>query len=425
MSKTDDDSDEETERIDQLEAVVREQQRELEALAETLGVENPREEAKKYTRRAALGLGAAGVAGAAGYATGSAQAQSQPAGTIGDGDEAVDVQSVNTEELNNIKVASSWSDLKTKVEASGRGDLVTVVQGDSAGVLNADSLITAPRYVNVDLKAVEVVPQSDTQDLWDVGEGSHIHTGRVLPSSTYSGSVFVFDGDRETINYWEDTQVSGKVNPNADAGTFVGHEFTQAAGGSVAGVTVDTVQRGGNAYATFASSDANGYLNGNRFRGRVFGAVDGFRVDDATGAVDGNHLIGMGLHAKSRTDDVLDLAGQFWWGFAEVWDLGPATNGINFQPGAENCYIATSHPSVTLNNMTGGGTDNRLLNMQTDILYYDTGTLRRLWSGQHGEEAAGAGNAPTAGNWPTGAHVRNTDDNTIWLLANAGFIQTA
>jgi hypothetical protein len=91
---TENDGDEE--RIDQLEAVVREQQRELEALAETLGIENPKEEAKKYSRRAALGLGAAGVAGAAGYATGSAQAQSQPAGTIGNGDEAVDVQSVNT-----------------------------------------------------------------------------------------------------------------------------------------------------------------------------------------------------------------------------------------------------------------------------------------------------------------------------------------
>jgi hypothetical protein len=98
MSKTDDNSDDKSERIDQLEAVVREQQRELEALAETLGIENPREEAKKYSRRAALGLGAAGVAGAAGYATGTAQAQSQPAGTIGDGDEAVDVQSVETDD---------------------------------------------------------------------------------------------------------------------------------------------------------------------------------------------------------------------------------------------------------------------------------------------------------------------------------------
>lgn len=285
--------------------------------------------------------------------------------------------SVGAEELAGCKIASSWGELKTKVEASGRGDYVTVVQGDSDGVLNADSLITVPRFVNVDLKAVEVVPQSDTQDLWDVGEGAHVQTGKVLPSSTYSATVFKFDGDRGTINYWEDTWVGGKIQQTSGSGTFIGHGFVQAAGGSVAGVTVDTVQRGGNAYATFTSSDATGYLNGNRFRGRVFGAVDGIRVDNATGAVDGNHFIGMGLHAKSRTDNVLDLAGRFWWGMTEIWDLGTATNGINFQAGSTDGYIIASHTSVP-GNISPGGTDNRVHNLQDNTVRVDTGSAMVL-----------------------------------------------
>ena len=37
-----------------------------------------------------------------------------------------------------------------------------------------------------------------------------------------------------------------------------------------------------------------------------------------------------------------------------------------------------------------------------------------------GEEAAGAGNPPTAGNWHMGDMVKNTDDNTIWLKDYGG-----
>jgi len=148
LTMSTDDNAADQDRIDQLERVVREQQRELEALAETLGIENPKEEAKTYSRRAALGLGAAGVAGAAGYGVGSAQADpnNTQEGTIGDGDEDLDVQdmtanhvasnSINTESVNDVLYASenkaslpSISDALDTAEANAPATVAVVDPG--------------------------------------------------------------------------------------------------------------------------------------------------------------------------------------------------------------------------------------------------------------------------------------------------------
>jgi hypothetical protein len=188
MSKTDNDPDDETERIDQLEAVVREQQRELEALAETLGIENPREEAKKYSRRAALGLGAAGVAGAAGYATGSAQAQSQPAGTIGDGDEAWNVQSVDADRLVNVAdhIVGSVSDLTTAVSNLSVGDTVYL------GRPNTPYRIT--QWLDIDTDDVTIIAQNQRaangEPIIKVADGANVGGFRVGTESATTGVEF-------------------------------------------------------------------------------------------------------------------------------------------------------------------------------------------------------------------------------------------
>jgi hypothetical protein len=223
MSKTD--ADDEAERIDQLEAVVREQQRELEALAETLGIENPREEAKKYSRRGALALGAAGVAGAAGYATGSAQAQQQAAGTIGDGDEAVDVQSVNTDEalVGTAPQRPLISESDTTVNVPADYGTVQAAIDDCPIILRHEYEITVDDgdYSSEDIHIENVYAGGEAAD--GLGEQMlRISGNSATPSNVKFGSLFIHGVVGKTTPLIEGFQVE-RVAPRAEKGQIACH----------------------------------------------------------------------------------------------------------------------------------------------------------------------------------------------------------
>jgi hypothetical protein len=351
MSKTDDDADDKSERIDQLEAVVREQQRELEALAETLGIENPREEAKKYSRRAALGLGAAGVAGAAGYATGRTSAQSQPAGTIGDGDEAVDVQSVTTEQLYNNGGLSHTDTGITWDRPKWGQTTEEAVQVPQDEPTIQDALRKVPEFL-IDNYTIEIDATQGPYDedvivpptiAYDFGGGSEGVPARLFITNQDSGNkvagatwlVYPAVTRGPTL---EKVEIPDSNPYNDDKGGFEAHgdgfvEFRDAdfTGGDSAGAAIVAygatvkarnidfgssvvsngveVKSGGYVQANNFSGTASDYLY--EFQGGIINEVPGTgQASGASGLVDPNHQHGVLMGTRGINYNTLRAISQ-------------------------------------------------------------------------------------------------------------------
>lgn len=325
-----------------------------------------------------------------------------------------DAEDIRPQRYRGIHVAKNWGELKEKVEAADRGDLVVSEQGNNRGILEADSTITVPDYVDVDLGAAEVVPTRDTVDLFDVGRSSYMNCGYVLPPDTWTGYVYRVSDDPNPINLWYGPTLDGRVNMAELDNGAVGVHLEEVNGGGIAGVTIDVDMRGGSNYVKLDSTSATGYVNGNLIRGVGHGQARTVEVGATTGAVDGNIFDDATLQATDATADVIVGAGRFWWGNVMLWDLGRATGGVDLSL-ASDWYLTSAHSSVTPVNLTGGGGGNRVYNAENGNLYYDDGTAFRTLEGpaaiQH--QAANA-ESPDGTQVPDGTFIyfEDTGDGT-------------
>lgn len=99
----------------------------------------------------------------------------------------------------------------------------------------------------------------------------------------------------------------------------------------------------------------------------------------------------------------------------ENWRVNLPNNAA-FWVDADNVKIERSDVIGGTNAMLDQGTNTiHKNNSYTGGASYGT---RPIINGT-GQEAAGAGNPPTAANWDTGDQVENTDDNTVWLKTTA------
>lgn len=104
-------------------------------------------------------------------------------------------------------------------------------------------------------------------------------------------------------------------------------------------------------------------------------------------------------------------------------DASPA-GGIS----VENCWFRDdtgSGNAILVDEAVDGSSGVDVRNNQSGTTTLLSASVPGVTLNGMGEEAAGAGVAPTAGSWPVGVLVENTSDDTVWINTAGGMVQLA
>lgn len=202
-------------------------------------------------------------------------------------------------------VATGWADFKTKVESASEGAYVFLPPSTSNdfGTVRATSTITVPGYVTADATAVQIVPDTASQDCFDVNRFGDLRVRGATASALgeYSGSFIrvtgegiaeksLFDSTRITAFLLGESMFNKTNDANREIwGTGI-HLDATANNGSISGIDVTASIRGfTEAIKLTGGTDSDSWVNGNRFSGRI-GRAHRFVITEPTGSggVSGN-----------------------------------------------------------------------------------------------------------------------------------------
>ena len=327
---------------------------------------------------------------------------------------------------NTVRYAESWDEFKTLVETdANRGERVVLEAAGSP--YTAGQTVAIDRPLTADASRAVVEPETDAQTLVEVtGQGSFGErhpklylTGR-SPSGTYSGPmVFI---DESSSNYGKSLHGAVKL-ANEDgasilqSGEAVRVESGGLGGNHVTGVFLRCSVVGFETGLHIESGSSSGeYVNGNYFEGEMFGPDTAVRCIEGNGNLAGNEF-------RMQIDNAGDSSyGVRFQGRSNVFrgvmfdanDYSGA--GFDFDTGAYSCWGVVQNQTVNAASISGGPRGNYVYNFYDNSLYYDAGgSVQQLRKRSLGAKGYGNGNTPTAGDWPQGALVENTDDGTIWV----------